>query len=140
MTMNRDKGLNGITPSSLEDLFAEIASAPVAVPESLMARVLADAERLQPAAPAFGAGKGAAASSSSSGGWLAALSALFGGGASLAGLGLAGAAGLWIGFAQPFDIDLGLGLQAGTLETLDLFPADLDQWSEALAPDLLSDD
>ena len=121
----------------LEDFFAAARAAPGALPEALMARVLADATALQPstrvapAAPVPSRG-GIVAFLARAGG----LGAFFGCGASLAGLMLAGAAGVWIGFAQPFE----LGLQAATLEGLELFPDELEQWSAALDPELQAGD
>lgn len=132
--MTRDHSQEDLTTAGLDDLFAELRAVPTEVPDRLMARVMADAARLQPSLIPVGA----AAPRPAPRGWLALLAGLFGGGASVAGLVAAGAAGIWIGFAQPFE--LGFDLQASTLDSLDFFPADLDQWSEALAPDLLADD
>lgn len=80
---------------NLDDLFAGLrASGPVPSGD-LMARVLADAAALQPKAVPL------AVAPARRGGVLRALSALFGGGPVLAGMGTAAAAGLFIGFAQP---------------------------------------
>lgn len=101
-----------------------------AVPDGLMARVLADAAAAQ-AVPMPAARRAAR-------GWLAGVLAALGGPGALAGLATAGLAGVWIGMVQPLDLPL-TGLMAGTAsaETLDLYPADLDTLSEVLAPELI---
>lgn len=139
--MQDDGGLDGLE-NGLEDFFAAARAASGPVPEALVARVLADAAAVQPPAASLAAASPSASPRAVRGGraalWAraAGLGAFFGGGASLAGLVLAGAAGVWIGFAQPFE----LGLQAATLEGLDLFPDELEQWSAALDPELQAAD
>lgn len=125
MSTERDPHLSD---AALEALFATARAAPVPVPDALMARVLADAERLQPAPPA-------PARSRAGGGWWAALFGAPGGRGTAAGLVAAGLAGVWIGFVQPVDLSNGL-LGAASAETLDLYPADLDTLSEVLALDI----
>lgn len=76
--------------SDLDDLFGQ-ARQPVAVPAALMARVLSDADALQPVAPVRPRKARL---------WQG-LWAGIGGFGGLAGLSTAAMAGLWIGFAQP---------------------------------------
>jgi hypothetical protein len=98
------------------------------LPDALLARVLVDAERLQPRSPLPAARRPARP------GWRALLMAVAGGRGALAGMAAAGLAGVWIGFAQPMDIGAGLGL--GTADPLvTLFPGDLDLWSDVLSLD-----
>jgi len=76
--------------SDLDDLFGQ-AREPALVPTALMARVLADANALQPVT----------ATRPQQTGGLAGLWAGIGGFGGFAGLSTAAMAGLWIGFAQP---------------------------------------
>lgn len=119
----------------LDDLFAA-ARAEAAAPASpdFLARVLADAYAAQPdPAPAPAADPTAIAPPARPGLW-ARLSAAFGGGMALAGMGTAGVAGLWLGFAPP----TGLGPLADTFVPatataaieIDLMPALDTFWSE----------
>lgn len=80
--------------SDLDDLFGQ-ARQPVAVPAALMARVLSDADALQPVATVR-PGKSGVLAGLWQGFW-----AGIGGFGGLAGLSTAAMAGLWIGFAQP---------------------------------------
>ena len=103
--------------SDLDDLFAEARANPPDPSPALVARVLADADRLQPkpAAPV---------AAPATRGFLAGLAAFFGGGAALAGIGSAAVAGLFLGLVQPailtsFTASIA---QADTLDTLDLMP------------------
>ena len=104
----------------LDDLFATAAAqnAAAAPSDALMARVLADADRMQQhreakplnAVPRVG--------------FWSALSAMFGGGGVLAGLGTAAVAGLYLGFVQPPALlqltDAVIG--TSSLESVDLMP------------------
>lgn len=140
MKMNTDhrstpRDFDGADGFELDDFFAAARAAPVAVPDALLARVLASADALQPEAPPLAAPAGKSRGFASWRGW-AGLWAALGGGASFAGLGVAAVLGVWLGFVQPFDVDMRLGLQAATLEGLDLFPSELEQWSEALSAEL----
>lgn len=75
--------MNGDT---LDSLFAEARAHPPALPDALMARVLEDAQRLQPAVPRSG--------------WIGWLRAL-GGGPGIGGLVMATCVGFWLGVAPP---------------------------------------
>jgi len=120
--------------SDRRDLDGLLAAARSHAPQpsaDLLARVLADAYALQPAAPV-------AARRVPRPRW-AGLLALFGGGAGLAGLMTAGVAGLMIGLLQPAPVSaftgvlLGgamtqvLGGAAAPLETVELIPS-FDGW------------
>lgn len=113
-----------MTDRELEDLFAAARSAPLAVPEALTARVLADAE----AEAAAVAGRGAAVAVTAKPGLWARLGAVFaraamvegmgalGGAGASAGMVAATLAGFYIGFAEPVDMGplasaLGLSVQ-----------------------------
>lgn len=102
----------------LDDLFAEAASKPVAPSGDLMARVLADAARMQPQPRAR-----VAAPPPRLGLW-AGLAALFGGGGMLAGIGSAAVAGLFIGFVQPTSLTSLADAWSGDtqLDSVDLMP------------------
>lgn len=108
--------------NELDDLLAAAAKARMAPSEALMARVLADAEAVQPPAPAALPARRAPERSSF---WPRLVAALGGQGAA-AGLGTAVVAGLAIGLAQPSAI----AVVSGGYLTLDA-AAD-----EALFPDM----
>ncbi|WP_322326983.1 dihydroorotate dehydrogenase [Cypionkella sp.] len=78
----------------LDDLFASAARTGVQPSEALMARVLADAARMQDAPERVQLAPARL-------GWFAGLAALFGGAGSLVGVGSAAVAGLFFGFVQP---------------------------------------
>lgn len=103
--------------SDLDDLFATARSTPLAVSPALTARVLADAQRLQPVAVQPVAPK--------PGFWAGFLAAI-GGAPAVAGLSTAALAGLWIGFAQPMGLasvtDV-LVASTALAEPLDVMPA-----------------
>lgn len=85
----------------------------------LTARILADADALQPRA-----GTQVAAAPRARGGFWPALVSLFGGGGALAGMGSAMAAGLVLGFYQPAPVaslTAAIGLGA-SIESVDLMP------------------
>ena len=103
--------------SDLDDLFATARSTPLAVSAALTARVMADAQRLQPVTVRPVAPKSRF--------WAGFLSAI-GGAPAVAGLSTAALAGLWIGFAQPVGlVSVTEILLAGTAlaEPLDVMPA-----------------
>lgn len=106
----------------LEGLFAQARAEPAAPGDDFMARLMADAERDQPA-PLTPASK--TAETRPRAGFLARWVALLGGAVAVAGIGTAAMAGLVIGYVQPdplWTLADGLGLaQAG--ESLDLLPA-----------------
>ena len=118
--------------ATLDALFAAARAAPAPVPDALMARVLADAAAEMPRA----AVPAPAVRVVPAPGWIAALTGFLGGRSAVAGLAAAGLAGVWIGFAQPVALPFDTGLSAGTVE---LYPADLDLWSEILTADPLSE-
>lgn len=104
----------------LDDLFAEARAKPPAASPDFMARVLADAERLQPPAPAITFAPPVARP----GLWSRFVSAL-GGAAAVAGIGSAAMAGLVIGYVQPEPLVAladGYGIATGLDETLQLLP------------------
>lgn len=78
----------------LDDLFAAARQKPAAVSAELMARVLSDADDLQPSAETLPARKGRI-------GFWAEILAAIGGAGGVVGLSAAALAGVWIGFAQP---------------------------------------
>ena len=116
-------------PDPLEAYFAAARAVPPAVPDALMARVLADAAAEITARGAPVPPRGAVRESL----WSQLVAALGGRGA-LAGMAAAGLAGVWIGFAQP--VALPFLPDAGVVE---LFPSDLDLLGEVLAADTLSE-
>lgn len=116
------------TPDPLEAYFAAARAVPPAVPDGLMARVLADAAAENPVR----AGRPAAQPARESL-WSQLVAALGGRGA-LAGMAAAGLAGVWVGFAQP--VALPFLPDAGVVE---LFPADLDLLGDVLATDTLTE-
>ncbi len=102
----------------LDTLFAAARGADVPPTDALMARVLADAERLQPRAAAMPRAEAQAT------GFWAGVSALFGGGGVLAGLGSVAMAGFYLGLVQPAPVlALSQMLLAGSsVEAVDLMP------------------
>lgn len=95
MTDNRTP----LSDPALDALFAQArATAPADMPDTLSARLIAQAEAMVPAtAPALNAAPARR-------GWLAGLGDLLsdlGGAPGVAGLSVAGVAGVWIGFVQP---------------------------------------
>jgi len=104
-------------PRDLDDLFAEARQQQIDPAPALVLRILADAEALQPR-PAVRASPPPARS-----GLWASLSAVFGGGGAVAGMGTAMLAGLFIGVVQPEPVlALTGGLWPAEIETLDLLP------------------
>lgn len=78
----------------LDALFAELRNHPAPeMSETLSARILGDADRLQPTAPPV--------TPVAKQGWLAGMVSALGGWPSMGGLAAAGVAGLWIGMAPP---------------------------------------
>lgn len=69
--------------------------------------------------------------------WAAGMLDLLGGRGAVAGLAAAGLAGVWIGFVQPVDLNLALRSTAAEAEAVDLYPADLEQWADLVAPGTL---
>lgn len=103
----------------LDALFASARGSDVQPSQALMARVMADAQAMQPKpVPVV-----RTAAVRKTGFW-AGLAALFGGGGVLAGLGTVAMAGFYIGFVQP-DTVLALAdgwTTASSVETVDLMP------------------
>jgi hypothetical protein len=95
---------------------------PVAVPDDLMARILADATREQPRAPSFALRPAPAPERMTP--WQI-LSDLFGGGGALAGLASAACAGLYLGVAQPAAIStIALAFSGSSaVDQLDFMPS-----------------
>lgn len=111
---------------NLDDLFAEAAAVREAPSPALTARVLADADRLQPRAGPLRAEQPAPQ------GWVRTLADWFGGGMSLAGMSAAAVAGLYLGLAQPASVLALTDLVTGTttVESLDLLPASGTLWAQ----------
>jgi hypothetical protein len=88
-----------LSDPALDALFAQArATAPADLPDALSARLIAQAEAMVPAAGPF------TATAPARRGWFTALRDLLsdlGGAPGLAGLSVAGVAGVWIGFVQP---------------------------------------
>lgn len=102
----------------LDALFAAVKSDKALPSDALMARVLADAAAHQPKPAQYHDQTPLAKP-----GLWAGLSALFGGGGALAGIGSAAVAGLFIGIVQPVDIASFTDSLGGvTLETVELMP------------------
>lgn len=117
----------------LESLFTAARAAEPPVPEDLMARVLQQAEALQPKAASAQAKPKPAPKS-----WTLNLWWILGGSGGLAGLAAAGIAGLAIGFLQP--MGLGVADAAAMEETWDLYPAEIDTYAFLLDPEPLLKD
>lgn len=97
----------------LDNLFAEMRDDMLTPSDDLMARVLADADALQPDAPAF-----VPAEPKSS--W-AGFMELIGGWPALSGVAAAGVAGLWLGVAPPASVEQIASDVLGTTESVSLF-------------------
>lgn len=100
MTMTDDDKIN----TELDTLFQQARAAPAQMPEGLMARVLADADALQPAAVRLR--------------WQVLLRAL-GGAPGVGGLITAGCFGFWLGVAPPASLPDLAGTVLGFEATLD---------------------
>ena len=107
----------------LDVLFAEAAEQRVMPSAALMARILSDADLMQP---------GAVVPVRVPRGWLATLADWFGGGVSLAGMSAAAMTGLYLGVAQPVPVLALAELVTGTtvVESLDLLPATGTLWAQ----------
>lgn len=123
--------------SDLDDLFAAqraraLQENAAPVPTDLMARILADAARAQPAArnvPALPMRSAAPTLTSTVTGFWDGMAALFGGRGVVAGLASVACAGIYLGAAQPsavpsavFDLTLALGGPAA-VDQLDFMPS-----------------
>ena len=97
----------------LDDLLGLAARRPAVPSDALMARVLADAQALQPAVPVFRAAPVPRP------GLLARLASVFGGPPALAGLGTAAVFGLALGYLSPSTLDY---LTGASTDTADFFP------------------
>lgn len=105
----------------IDDMFAQVRTQSPAVPDDLMARVLADAADLlvQPAvAPKQGL-------------WPAFME-LIGGWPSVGGLAMAGVAGIWVGIAPPATVTAWTADLIGSPVSIDLFSDTSDYFSEGL--------
>lgn len=101
----------------LDDLFAQSRARAQPPSDAVIARVLADAARLQPQPARRGARPGFD--------WIwAGLAQLFGGRAALAGIGSAALAGLFFGFVEPAALSNVTGglVASDTQDTLDVMP------------------
>ena len=116
--------------AGLDALFAAARAAEAPVPGHLLARVLADADAHMPPSVPVSAPTRAAAPR----GWLAGLLDMLGGRGAVAGLAAAGLAGVWIGFVQPVDLGRAL-LPSSAVDAVELYPADIDQWADLVAPE-----
>ena len=112
--------------TDLDAVFAKAALVRADPSADLMARILADADKLQPkvqplARPAIFAKPQAGAY-----GWFSEFADVLGGFRALAALSLAGLTGLYLGVSQPASLGALTGLVAGTtttVEQMDLLPA-----------------
>lgn len=102
------------TNKNLDDLLAQVALQKPDVPSDLMARVLIDADRLQPRAMA----------PQPTGLWNALLD-MIGGWPAVGGIAMAGVAGLWIGIAPPTGIDAFTSTVIGDTQAVDILGGDL---------------
>lgn len=116
-----------MTDRDIEDLFAAARSAPVALPEGLAARVLADADAAQ-AVPVGVSGQDLG-QHGGSGFWARMWALVFGRGfAALGGAGAFGGmaaatlAGFYIGFAQPVDTGRVVSALGFSVEEIDMMP------------------
>ena len=100
----------------LDQLLQEVAK-PAQVSDDLMARILADAKRVQPAPQPFGR-----ATPKSSGYWRY-LSDMFGGTGVLAGLATVACAGFYLGAVQPSFVYALLQTNAVLVDQLDYMPS-----------------
>lgn len=98
----------------VDDLLAHVATQRPDVPADLMARVLIDADQLQPPAQAI-------APQSL---WSAVLD-LIGGWPAIGGVAMAGVAGLWIGIAPPTGLDAFAATVWGDVDAVDLLGGDV---------------
>lgn len=114
--------------AGLDALFAAARAAEPPVPDALLARVLADAAQHVPRAAPRAAPPPARS-------WLAGVLDMLGGRGAMAGLAAAGMAGVFIGFVQPVDLGFALTSAASDAETVDLYPADIEQWADLVAPE-----
>lgn len=133
--MTSDKEMQNHGDDLLEDFFAAARAAPPApVPDALLARVLQDADALQPRKAARPSAKG----------WLPArLGAFFGAGAwgrQMAGLTAAALAGVWLGFMQPTGFGMAGIPEDDLIETIELFPNSIDVWAQELGVEILAED
>jgi hypothetical protein len=112
--------------TDLDALFAKAASAPATLSDALMARILADADAMQPVAahPALDAAPPM--------GWFQTLADWFGGGMSLAGMSMAALTGLYLGVAQPLPVATLTELVTGSvaLDSLELLPSTGTLWTQ----------
>ncbi len=116
--------------TDLDALFAtasaNAALAPAKPSDALMARILADADALQPtsAQPAAGVAPPV--------GWFQTLAGWFGGGISLAGMSMAALTGLYLGVAQPLPVATLTELVTGytALDSLELLPSTGTLWTQ----------
>ena len=100
--------------TDLDDLLGQAAQHKPHVPSDLMARVLIDAEQMQPQLrPAKPIGL-----------W-SALVEMIGGWPAVGGIAMAGVAGLWIGVAPPTSLDGFSAVVLGDAQTIDLFGSDV---------------
>lgn len=133
--MTSDKEMQNHGDDFLEDFFAAARAAPAPpVPEALMARVLQQAEALQPRPAARRARKGGAGSR---------LRAFLGGAGwagQMAGLAAAALAGVWMGFVQPTGFSMAGIPDDDFIETIELFPNSIDVWAQELGVEILAED
>lgn len=131
--------MNGKMEQDLDFLLARMAAEPRPLPDpALMARLMADAARVQPPLPApAGATRPQvnppipARAAAPPGSWIGALADLFGGRGALAGMMLAAITGLWLGVAQPISLAALTGAVETPLESLDLMAGSDGLWTEA---------
>jgi hypothetical protein len=110
----------------LDGLFAAAAEQRTQPSGPLVARILHDADALQPAP------RGLVVAAARPVGWFAALADWFGGGLSLAGMSAAALTGIYLGVAQPTPVlaltDLVTG--SSTIDSLEVLPSTGTLWSQ----------
>lgn len=117
----------------LDALFAEAALMRAEPSAGLEARILADADRLQPKPQPLARPVISAKPQSGAFGWVTGLTDVLGGMRAVAGLSLAGLTGLYLGVAQPGAVQSLTALMSGTtttVEQMDLLPATGTLWAE----------
>lgn len=116
----------------LDALFAEAALTRAEPSAGLSARILMDADRLQPKPQPLARPVILAKPHGGFFGWYTGFADVLGGGRAVAGLSLAGLTGLYLGMAQPEPVQSLTSLMSGTttVEQMDFLPASGTLWME----------
>jgi hypothetical protein len=100
--------------TEIDDLLSQAANIKPVVPQSLMARVLIDADIAQPRQ-----------TDTTDQSFWASLRDMIGGWPGVGGLAMASLTGLWIGVAPPVGLEMMTTDMLGTIQTVDLFGGDM---------------